>query len=94
VTNYSVSATVTPGMPAGSVAALATAGECHALRKLDVSHCGARDVGAACIAVIMAAGNKLEKVQRVLQVMRDTSHVAHHTSHITRHTSHVTRLSG
>jgi hypothetical protein len=49
-------------MPPHGLAALAAAGERHALKRLDVSHCSMRDVGAACVAVMMLAGNKLEKV--------------------------------
>ncbi len=36
-------------------------GKRHALRKLDLSHCGMKDVGAGCVAVMMMAGDKLEK---------------------------------
>ncbi len=76
------SATVSPNARASSLASLAASGERHALRKLDLSHCGMRDVGAGCVAVMMMAGDKLEKVGSVTR----------HASHATRHTSHTIRL--
>jgi hypothetical protein len=60
---------VTPKMPAHGLSQLAAAGERHALKSLDLSHCSMRDAGMACVAVMMLAGDKLEKVGAALVMM-------------------------
>jgi hypothetical protein len=52
-------------MSSNDLVQLAAAGERHALKRLDLSHCNMRDLGMACVAVMMLAGNKLEKVRVV-----------------------------
>ncbi len=85
-------------MPSG-LAALAATGENHRLKSLVLSHCNMRDLGAACVAVMMVAGDKLEKVRRICNSKSNTihhiSHVPNFSKKVTRylHTSHVTLVS-
>jgi hypothetical protein len=57
-------------MPAHGLSQLAAAGERHALKRLDLSHCSMRDAGMACVAVMMLAGDKLEKVGAARVMMK------------------------